>query len=104
MTFVCTPKALEYMQSKKNNTILVEVVEATTSDLEIVELSIRLPDAKTKEIFLTKRGYRSVPTDFGEVLLPPFPLKFQDIITFDVKKFLFVTYLIQKGISTGTLL
>ena len=104
MTFTCTPKALEYMRAKKNHTILVEVVEATTSDLEIVELSIRLPDAKTKEVFLTKRGYRSVPTDFGEVLLAPFPLKYQDVITFDVKKFLFITYLTQTGINTGTVL
>ena len=104
MTFTCTPKALEYMKSKNSNTVLVEVVEATTSDLEIVELTIRLPDAKTREIFLTKRGYRSIPTDFGEVLLPPFPLQYQDTITFDVKKFLFITYLTQKGISTGTVL
>ena len=101
MNFIYEPELLEYMKKKGTDTILVELVEATSSDFEILELSIRLADAKTKEIFVTKKRYKSVPTEYGEVLLPPFPLDFDDTVAFGLKTFLFVRYITQKGISTG---
>ena len=104
MTFTYAPELLDYMKQKNNSTILVEEVEVNSSDLEITEQVIRLADAKTKEIFLNKKGYRSVTTDVGEVLLPKYPLTYSDTVHFALKKILFFKQITCKGISAPRLL
>ena len=54
MNITYTPELLEHMKQKNNTTILVELVELNNTDLEIMELSVRLPDAKTRDIFINK--------------------------------------------------
>ena len=99
MVFTYTPELQAYMRAKGRNCILVELVEVSTSDLEVNELHVRFADPKTREIFLNKRRYRSVPTELGEVLLPPYPLEFADTVTFGLKSFLFIKYISHKGIK-----
>lgn len=100
MTFTYTPELLEYMKQKQNTTILVEMVELNNTDLEIMELSIRLPDAQTRERFINKKQYRVIQTDVGEVLLPNFPLTYSDTVAFGLRKILFFRQITCKGIST----
>lgn len=99
MNFSYTPELQEYMREKGKNSILVELVEVNTSDLEVSELHVRFADPKTREVFLTRHRYRSVPTELGEVLLPPYPLEFADTVTFGLKSFLFIKYISHKGIK-----
>lgn len=100
MNFTYTPELLEYMKQKNNTTILVELVELNNTDLEIMELTLRLPDARTRDIFINKKQYRVMKTDVGEVLLPNFPLTYSDTVSFGLKKFLFFKQITYKGIST----
>ena len=94
MEFRYEPELLDYMQKKKKNTILVELVQVNNSDFEITELNVRFVDARLREQFLTQKGYRLFTTGHGEVLLPRFPLELEETVTFGLKPFLFF-----KGIS-----
>jgi len=47
-------------------------------------------------------GRQELPTEIaevGEVLLPPYPLELDEVVTFGLKKVLFVQYLTYKGIK-----
>ena len=99
MTIHYTPELIEYMNKKKNHTILVELVEINNTDLEVVDLHIYLPHPNQKEKFLKEKRYRTVTTEVGEVLLPPYPLKIDEEITFGLKKFWVFTSLNCKGIK-----
>ena len=87
MTIRYTPELLEYMAKKNNNTILVDLVEINNTDVEVVDLHVYLPHPNQKEKFLKEKRYRTVTTEVGEVLLPPYPLKLDEEITFGLKKF-----------------
>ena len=100
MNFTYTPALLEYMHRKKNTTVLVELVELNNTDLEIMELSIRLPDARTRDTCVNKKQYRVITTDVGEVLLPNFPLIYSDTVAFGLRKILFFKQITCKGIAT----
>ena len=99
MTVHYTPELIEYMDKKKNHTILVELVEINNTDVEVVDLHIYLPHPNQKEKFLKEKRYRTVTTDVGEVLLPPFPLELDEVVTFGLKKVLFLEYMTYKGIK-----
>ena len=86
MTIRYTPELLEFMDQKKNHTILVELVEINNTDVEVVDLHIYLPHPNQKEKFLKEKRYRTVTTDVGEVLLPPYPLQIDEEVTFSLKK------------------
>ena len=87
MTIHYTPELIEYMEKKKNHTILVELVEINNTDVEVVDLHIYLPHPNQKEKFLKEKRYRTVTTEVGEVLLPPYPLQIEEEVTFSLKKF-----------------
>lgn len=90
MKFVYTSELLKYMAQKKQNTLVVEVVEANHTDIEFTDLHIHFVNKRMADIFKTERKYRSVPTEHGEVLLPRYKLEYDETITFDLKKvFLF---------------
>lgn len=99
MNIQYSPELLNHMQKIGNSCILVELVEVTSSDLEITELHVRLADFKTRSVFVEKKGYRIVHTEAGEVLLPPYPLTFEDPVEFGLKKFLFLKWISHKGIK-----
>lgn len=99
MKFEYSPELLAHMKKAEKNCMLVELVEANSSDLEITELHVWLIDQKTRDVFLNKKDYRSVPTDAGEVLLPPFPLTIDETVQFGLKKFLFFKWVSYTGIK-----
>ena len=86
MTIRYTPELLAFMDQKKNHTILVELVEINNTDVEVVDLHIYLPHPNQKEKFLKEKRYRTVTTEVGEVLLPPYPLQIEEEVTFRLKK------------------
>lgn len=99
MEFIYTPELIEYMNKKQKNIIVVEEVSINNSDIEIMELHVHLIDTKMANVFKQKKRYRTVTTDYGEVLFPPFKLKLSETITFGLKSFLGIKYLSYKGIK-----
>ena len=99
MTIHYTPELIEYMDKKKNHTILVELVEINNTDVEVVDLHIYLPHPNQKEKFLKEKRYRTVTTDVGELLLPPYPLQIEEEIIFGLKKRWIFTSLSYTGIK-----
>lgn len=98
MQIVYQPELLEYMGKEKKHIIVVETVLINHSEFEIMELHVHLIHDKQAEGFRKKR-YRSLPTEHGEVLLPPYKLNFQDTVTFGLKKFLFLKIVTYQGIT-----
>ncbi|MBO5056516.1 MAG: hypothetical protein J5988_02875 [Eubacterium sp.] len=99
MKFIYEQPLLDYMLKKGKKTIVVEEITSNNSDFEITELHVQLIDEKRAEHFKTRKGYYSVTTDAGTVLLPPYKLKCEDTITFGLKSFLGIKYVSYKGIS-----
>ena len=99
MEIIYTPELIEFMDKKKKNIIVVEEVSINNSDIEIMELHVHLIDSRMADTFKQKKRYRTVPTDHGEVLFPPFKLKLSDTIIFGLKSFLGIKYLSYKGIK-----
>ena len=99
MTIRYTPELIEHMNKKNNHTILVELVEINNTDLEVVDLHVYLPHKNQREKFLKEKKYRTVTTEVGEVLLPPYPLKIEEEVTFGLKKFWLFTSLSYTGIK-----
>ncbi len=99
MEICYTPRLLEHMRKHGKYTIVVELVEINNSDFEISELSVRFVNERLREQFVNKKGYRSIPAPEGELLLPRFPLALEPVVTFDLKKVLFVPVVTCKGIT-----
>lgn len=99
MEFTYEPKLIEYMNKKRKNIIVIEEVTSNNSDFEITELHIHLIDEKRANFFKTKQRYRGIKTNEGEPLLPPFRLKYDDVITFGLKSFLGIKYISYTGIQ-----
>jgi len=87
----------EYMRKKGMTTIAVEVV-TSNSDIEITEMYIHLIRDSQAEYYKTKKRYRAVQGEMGEVLLPPYRLVYEDRIRFRLKKTWIFTSLQQEGI------
>lgn len=98
MEFIYEPKLIEYMNKKEKRNIVVEEITSNHSDFEITELYIHLIDDKQTEFFKTKKRYYSKNTRIGEVLLPPYALKYDDTVTFGLKSFLGIKHVTCKGI------
>ena len=84
--FTCDVPLREHMDRKDLHTIAVEVVSSQHSDIEITELYIHLMREKQADYFVEKKHFRSVPTDFGRVILPPYRLEYDDTVVFNLKK------------------
>lgn len=88
MEFKYTPELIAYIQKHHQKTLLVELVEVSSSDIEITELHVRFVNERLRNQFIDKKRYQVFPTQFGEVLLPRFPLSLEETITFGLKSFL----------------
>lgn len=98
MKFVYEPALQEYMRAKGKNIIVVETVMINHSEIEIMELHVHLIDEKQAEHF-KKQRYISKETKLGKVLLPPYRLKYDETVTFGLKKVLFVKMVTYQGIK-----
>jgi len=99
MDFYFTPALQAYMKAQKKDFLVVELVQVTSGDFDLSELHVQLVDQKRADFFLTKKNYRSFPTECGMVLLPRFPLVLEKRITFDLKQFLFFKSVTYNGIK-----
>lgn len=99
MEFQYDSQLQEYIRKHNKKTIVVEMVELNNSDLDVAELHVHFADARMREQFVTKKRYRVIETELGEVLLPPYPLTLSDTVTFRLKKFLFISYITYTGIK-----
>ncbi len=88
MNFICDDALTAYMKQKNKHNIVVELVTAETSDIEISELHVYLADDKQAQFLKEKKKYRGQVFSEGEVLLPRFPLQFEETVHFKLKKFL----------------
>ena len=86
MKFSYEAPLIEYMKEKGMTAIAVEVMSSSNSDFEVTELYVHLIRDKQAEYFKAKKGFRSVQTEFGEVLLPPYRLEYDDTVVFGLKK------------------
>ena len=85
MTFHYEPELLAYMAEKGLDKICVEVVTAN-ADIDCTELYVHFVKPGQAEEFKKRKKYRSVATEHGEVLLPPYVLEYDEIVTFGLKK------------------
>ena len=98
MEFRYTPELENYIKKHNKTTLLVEMVELNNSDLDIAELHIHFINNALRKQFVEKKRYRVYPTQLGEVLLPNFPLKTEEVILFGLKRFLCFTGVTCQGI------
>lgn len=99
MEFRYEPELLDYIQKSGKSTIVVELVEVNNSDFEITELSVRFVDERMREHFLAKKHYLLFQTQYGEVMLPRFPLELEETVTFGLKSFLCFKRITYTGIK-----
>ena len=99
MQIVLKEKLKSYMLLKNKKDIIVEVITSDSSDFEVTELHTHFVNEKQKEFFKIKKKFYSKETELGELLLPPYKLEFDNVITFDLKTFLFIKYIKQEGIK-----
>ena len=60
---------------------------------------LQRPQRSLQPIFRNKKSYGIATTEVGEVLVPPFPLKYDETVTFGLKSFLFFKHLTYEGIK-----
>lgn len=99
MNFLYTPKIQSYMRQKNKRNIVVEVISSSSSDFEVTELHVHFINEKQTAFFLENKHFRSMQTEMGLVLLPPYRLEYEDTVTFDLKSFLGIKYITQEGIA-----
>lgn len=97
MKFVYEPALQEHMRAKGKNIIVVETVMINHSEIEIMELHVHLIDERQAEYF-KKQRYVSRETELGQVLLPPYRLQYDEVVTFGLKKVLFLKMVTYHGI------
>ena len=98
MEVIITPALAAHMQSKKKRNICVEVAQSNASDFEVTEIFLRLVSDSFADYLCKKKRYRMVEAGQFHVLLPPYKLEIDDVVTFDIKKYWIFTKLICKGI------
>ena len=99
MNFIIEDTLKEHMERVGKRNIVVELVTADTSDIEISELHVYLADNKQVVFLKEKKRYRGRETETGEVLLPPFPLQYEEEVRFWLKKILCFKFVGYEGIK-----
>ena len=99
MIFEYSDKLKQYMQRTHKEYILIEVVTADTSDLEVSEIAVRFVDRKMAEHYITKKRFRQIEGETGKLLLPPYPIKYSDTVQLSLRSFLFFHLITQKGMK-----
>ena len=99
MTFHYSEQLKEYMEKKNKEYILVEVVTADTSDVEVTEIATRFVDKKMADHYIHEKHYRVEAGEVGQLLLPRYPIQYADIVELSLKSFLFIHLVTQKGMK-----
>ena len=99
MVFQYSEKLKDYMRKSGKEYILVEVVTADTSDIEVTEIATRFVDARMAANYIEKKHYRAVDGEVGRILLPKYPIQYADTVELDLRSFLFIHLIAQKGMK-----
>ena len=99
MNFVIDEALKEHMEHTGKRHIVIEVVTADTSDIEISELHVYLADDKQARILKEKKRFRGKEAEAYEVLLPAFPLQYEETVRFWLKKVLFFKMVGYEGVK-----
>lgn len=99
MNFIIEESLKAHMEHTGKKHIVIEVVTADTSDIEISELHVYLVDDKQAKFLKEKKRYRGKEAEFGEVLLPAFPLQYEEKVRFWLKKILFFKMVGYEGVK-----
>lgn len=99
MRFEYSENLKKYMHRTHKEYILIEVITADTSDLEVSEIATRFVDKRMAEHYLTKKRFRQIEGEVGWLLLPPYPVKYSDTVALSLRSFLFIHLITQKGMK-----
>ena len=75
------------MEKKKKRNISIEVASSDHSDIEITEIYLRFVKDSYADYLLEKKRYRLVETSVGKILLPPYHLVYDPVVTLGLKYF-----------------
>ena len=89
MEIVYETALLEYMKEKGKRNIAIEVISADHSDFDVTELYVHFMTDKRAAYFKESKQFRNIVTEVGEVLLPPYRLEYDDVLTFGLGRGLF---------------
>ena len=81
-----SPELLAYMKKKNKSVISVEVAVSDRSDFEVAEIFLRLVTEDFAVYLKEKKRYRSVKTEQGEVLFPPYVLEIDPVMDVSEKR------------------
>lgn len=98
MKFTYEAELLEYMNQKNLKNIIVQVAE-THSDIEIQEIHVHAINDRMAAFYISEHNYKAVETGHGRVLLPKYPLEYNDEVIFGLKKFWIFKSVSFKGIG-----
>jgi len=98
MQFIYEEQLLEYMKRKKKNNIVIEVICINNSDFETTDLHVHFVNEKQSDFYKEKKNYKGIATEYGEVLLPPYRLEYDETIRFGLKNFLGIKSVKMKGV------
>lgn len=93
------PGLTEYMEKTGKRYIMVEVIQTQNSDFDVTEICPRFVSEKFAVSLKEKKRYRAVAAPIGEVLMPPYRLEIDSVVTFELKSFLFIKWIRQEGIN-----
>ena len=94
-----TPELEAYMKDSGKRNIIVEVASSDSSDIEYSELHIHFVSDKQAELFVRRKGFHRYETNLGTVLLPNYRLEIAPVVTFKLKKVLFIKMVTCDGIK-----
>ena len=97
MTFSYDPALLAHMEKKGLTTICVEVVTAN-ADIDCTEIYVHLVKRGQADDFVNRKRFRSIETEHGTVLLPPYRLEYEETVRFYLKHWWFFRAVGYEGI------
>ena len=100
MIFHVTPALEAYLKNRKRHIISIEVASSDHSDFDVTEIFLRLVTDDFASYLIDKKNYRQRLSEEGvPILLPSYHLEYDDIVTFDVRKWLFFNKVTYSGIK-----
>ena len=101
--FECSPELADWLEKKGRDILCVEVAQSNTSDIEITEPYLRVLTPAQADYLKEKKRYRSRPLRIsdsreGEVLLAPYHLTMDEVVTFGRRKVFLFHFLTMDGI------
>lgn len=96
MEFVYQPELLNYMEKTGKRDIVIELV-SVDADIDVAELHVHFANSRDYDFFVNKERYMVKNTPHGRVLLPPYKLDTEGVITFGLKKTLWFYTVTCKG-------